>query len=388
MAGPKKQTRATAEAEKRTYISQADIPSVSIEQALRIARALADNYAYKPAAPLRVASAMNMQPDSGPFRLICGAAIAYGLTKGGYNASEISLEPLGLKIVRPLTEGEDLLAKREAILRPRVVGEFLRRYDKAKFPRDDIARNVLQDLGVPPDRTTKALELIVEGARSVGLLHDIKGTTYVDLAGAGTGTPTSQGGVEPESDLESDDEEQVEAIEPAAPPPKNLRPVASLPRASDESLSNEGARRVFITHGKNRSFIEPLKKLLKFGEMEAVVATERESVSVPVPDKVMNEMRRCGAAIIHVEDEMRLLAPDATEHIVLNPNVLIEIGAAIALYGRRFILLVKDGVKLPSNLQGLYEVRYASEKLDGDTTIKLLEAINDIKNHVLPGRST
>ena len=51
----------------------------------------------------------------------------------------------------------------------------------------------------------------------------------------------------------------------------------------------------------------------------------------------------------------------------------------MALYGRRFILLVRDGVKLPSNLQGLYEVRYQSDTLDGDTTIRLLESINEMK---------
>ena len=76
----------------------------------------------------------------------------------------------------------------------------------------------------------------------------------------------------------------------------------------------------------------------------------------------------------------------AKEHVVLNPNVLIEIGAAMALYGRRFILVVKDGITLPSNLQGLYEVRYSGDTLDGSATIRLMEAINDIKNHPLPSR--
>jgi len=32
----------------------------------------------------------------------------------------------------------------------------------------------------------------------------------------------------------------------------------------------------------------------------------------------------------------------------------------------------------------LYEVRYEGEELDGNATIKLLEAINDIKNNALP----
>lgn len=56
----------------------------------------------------------------------------------------------------------------------------------------------------------------------------------------------------------------------------------------------------------------------------------------------------------------------------------------MAFYGRRFILLVRDGVRLPSNLQGLYEVRYTGETLDAGATIKLLEAIRDIKNYALP----
>ena len=115
-----------------------------------------------------------------------------------------------------------------------------------------------------------------------------------------------------------------------------------------------------------------------------MISVERQSVSRPVPEKVMDDMRRAGAAIIHVDAERIITDKDGNEHALLNPNVLIEIGAAMAFYGRRFILLVRDGVKLPSNLQGLYEVRYGGENLDAGSTIKLLEAIKDIKNHSLP----
>ena len=73
------------------------------------------------------------------------------------------------------------------------------------------------------------------------------------------------------------------------------------------SEGNKANRRVFVTHGKNKGFVDPIKKLLSFGELEAIVSVERQSVSQPVPDKVMNDMRSCGAAIIHVEDELRLL---------------------------------------------------------------------------------
>ncbi len=106
--------------------------------------------------------------------------------------------------------------------------------------------------------------------------------------------------------------------------------------------------------------------------MIPLISVEKQSVSKPVPDKV--------------DAEQTLIDKDAKEHQIVNPNVLIEIGAAMALYGRRFILLVREDVDLPSNLQGLYEVRYKGEALDGEATIKLLEAINDIKNNPLPAR--
>ncbi|MBK8303597.1 MAG: nucleotide-binding protein [Chloracidobacterium sp.] len=151
------------------------------------------------------------------------------------------------------------------------------------------------------------------------------------------------------------------------------------------TLDSGLGRRVFITHGKDKAFIDPIKKLLAFGEMIPIVSVERESVSKPVPEKVMDDMRMCGAAIIHVADEVRLMDKDAKEHVVINANVLIEIGAAMALYGQRFILLVKDGVELPSNLQGLYQVRYQGDVLDGPATIQLLEAINNMKSVAIPG---
>jgi predicted nucleotide-binding protein len=228
---------------------------------------------------------------------------------------------------------------------------------------------VLSEFGVPHERATAVLEIIIEGAQAVGFLHDIKGRKYVDLNGASSSVEGAATTL-PEDQNKSESEDK---LRPAAEPVQRHTPP-----------DDRRAKRVFITHGKSIAFVEPVKKLLAFGELEPVVSVERQSVSQPVPDKVMNDMRGCGAAIIHVEEEMRLLDKDAQEHIVLNPNVLIEIGAAMALYGRRFILLVRDGVKLPSNLQGLYEVRYEGSQLDSAATIKLLEAIRDIKNHQAP----
>jgi hypothetical protein len=77
-----------------------------------------------------------------------------------------------------------MAAKREALLKPKVVGEFLREYDGAAMPPDTIAKNVLEAKGVPPERLEGVLDLIVEGAKSVGFIREWgNGRRTVDLAG-------------------------------------------------------------------------------------------------------------------------------------------------------------------------------------------------------------
>jgi predicted nucleotide-binding protein len=127
------------------------------------------------------------------------------------------------------------------------------------------------------------------------------------------------------------------------------------PALTDSSLTTN---RVFITHGKNNKIVDQVKELLVYGKFEPVVSVEKHTVAKPVPDKVLDDMRSCVAAVIHVGAERVLIDEKGEQRSVLNPNVLIEIGAAMALYGRNFILLVERGTELPSNLQGLYEVRY------------------------------
>jgi predicted nucleotide-binding protein len=362
---------------QRTYISQADVPSNSLEKSLRIPKAIADNYGYKPTSALQLAVALDMQPSTGGFRMLTGSAVAYGLTTGGYNANEIAITPLGMRVIRPTVENDDLAAKREALLKPRVIREFLQKYDNAPIPRDDIARNVLADLGVPADRTSDVLKLIVESAGGVGFLRTIKDKTYVDLAG--TNVPLESRSTSTESvDEEEPEPNEIVQLQRAQPV------MAPAPRVLTIPSEDARLRRVFITHGKNQALIDPVKKLLSFGELVPVTEIENQTVSQPIPTKIMAGMRSCGAAIIHVEDEQHLIDKDGNEQIVINPNVLIEIGAAMALYGDRFILVVRDGVKLPSNLQGLLELRYKGETLDVNETVRLMEAMKDMKNRPLP----
>jgi hypothetical protein len=52
-------------------------------------------------------------------------------------------------------------------------------------------------------------------------------------------------------------------------------------------------------------------------------------------------MRSCIAGVIHVQSEGECLDTAGNRHLRINENVLIEIGAAMALYGKRVILLAE-----------------------------------------------
>ena len=44
---------------RRSRVSQADVPAYSLDQALRIAEAIGENYAFKPTAPIHLAAGLS-----------------------------------------------------------------------------------------------------------------------------------------------------------------------------------------------------------------------------------------------------------------------------------------------------------------------------------------
>lgn len=357
-------------AKRAAPLSQTDVPAYTLRDARRVADALRDEFAKQDATPLDLAVALEMSPTGGPYKMLTGSSIAYGLTEGGAQATSIVLTPLGRRAVAPTEEGDDLVAMREAVLKPRVVREFLEKYNGSPLPSRVIAKNVLESMGVPGAATDKAFDMIMRNAEDLGLLAEIKDKKYVRLGAVLSVAPAGDSASESaETKLDYGPALSDAEIEPATTPTAATAPPVV-------AATNN---RVFITHGKNHKVVDQIKKILTFGKFDAVVSVDQQTVAKPVPDKVMDDMRSCNAAIVHVGAEQQLIDGEGNPHTMINPNVLIEIGAAMALYGRRFVLLVERGVELPSNLQGLYEVRYEGEQLDHDATMKLLEAFNDFR---------
>lgn len=367
--------------QKQTRISQGRCPLVSLEDALRIPQAIRQELAGQADVPMMVAKACGISPTSSHWRVLSSAAVAYGLTTGAYNAKEIGLTPLGSRAVSPLKEGDDTVAIKQAALIPTLFNELAQKYDQNKLPREDIAQNLLLSMGIPKDRIGSAWAIFRENAKFAGFLQVISGNEFLytntptsteaaNLDAGAQETPAPASG-DADLDLPADVLNKLHITPPdvttdTPPEPRSLPIIPSI----------------FIAHGKNsQTIVGQLKELISYGQMKPVVSVERETPAIPVPMKVFDDMRACDAAIIHLDmDILTLVGGTTRTHI--NENVLIEIGAAMALYQDRVILLCQKGTALPSNLQGLYYCEYDGNQLDYTSTIKLLKAMQEIRQKI------
>lgn len=337
-------------------------PAYSLESTLVIARGIADNNAGKPYARLSLAEALKLSPDSSGFRQRITSSSAYGLTTGGYTAPQLSLTELGKSITQPRSDEEQRRALKSAVLHVPLFKKLFEHFDQNKIPNDANLKNTLvRDYGIESNDADSCISLFKANGNFVGIIRSISGAHRVMLDGSENVAPE-------QSDEGGELEEEQEGS--GSPPAAEAKLIAS------EDVSN---RRMFIAHGGNKGIINQLKDIITFGKFDAIIADEHETPAHPLSNKVLNDMRSCRAGIIHVESAQELIDAEGKKQHILNQNVLIEIGAAMALYPGRYILLWQKGVPRPSNLEGLYRCEYEGDKLDADSVMKLLKAINEFK---------
>jgi predicted nucleotide-binding protein len=136
------------------------------------------------------------------------------------------------------------------------------------------------------------------------------------------------------------------------------------------------SRRVFITRRDSGRFLDHVQELVASGHFEPVVARERGTAGGPSLQHLIEQMRGCDTAIIHVIPDA---APaDADRQPRIRGDVLLEIGAAMALYGREFVLLVEEAVELPPFLQGLCACHFNGNEASMPAIMRALRAFNSV----------
>ncbi len=338
--------------EKKSRRPRREYPIHPLEETLRIPQAIQDKNNGRPFKRILLASSLNIKPMSSDFREILSSSFKYGLTLGTEKAENISLTELGQSIAKPRDPAEKARGLIEAALKPELFRKIYERYNNGKLPQGQFFKNVLEmDFQVTPENSEEAATFVTKNGEFTGIIRDISGSPYVLI------------------ELKQVTDEKVkppEVPEGAGPTEEEMPPT---PRAEEV--------RVFIAHGKNKLILGQIKTMLDFGKYQYEVAVETETTAIPVPQKIMEAMRRCNAGIFNISaDEQERLE---NGQYGINWNVLIEIGAAFVLYARRVILVVDKRVDLPSNLQGLYKCEYEGDELSWEAGLKLQKAITEFQ---------
>src|SRR4051794_6520873 len=188
---PKKAGGATSASRRPPQISSEVLPRKTLEQALRIARALRDVHHGGPIDWRQLAKSAGLGLSQNN-KYYLWAAEAYGLVEKENN--EFKLTETGRKILAPTSSGEDRDAISKAVLTPVMLSRFFTDYNGHPFPADEHVGNVLEhNYEIPRERIEEAKELIRENGRFAGFLRDQPdGTVLVSIDGLGPSTQPRQ----------------------------------------------------------------------------------------------------------------------------------------------------------------------------------------------------
>ena len=335
-------------------------PPVRLQEALSLATAVQDGASGMRVSRLTLARLMDRSPSSSDFRELLLASRAYGLTDGGVNADYFELTPLG-----EAATGADEVAQAEskwkAVLNIGPSRSFLTAYNGKKIPSTPALKEFLVAAAdVPPERADDFIEHLLADARFAGLLTELKGASYVELSGS----ISSSGGYADEDTGEDDREREDYRPGQGEGELTTSEQVPLVQRDGDLSP----AKKVFIAHGKNRTPLDQLKKMLDQFKVKYAVAIDEPNRGRPITAKVASLMREeCSSAIFIFTADERFSREDESGQSVEvwrpSENVVYELGAASVLYDKRIVIFKESGVTFPSDFADLGYIEFQSDQL-------------------------
>jgi len=121
---------------------------------------------------------------------------------------------------------------------------------------------------------------------------------------------------------------------------------------------------IFIAHGKNKTPLGQLKKILDKFKIPYKVATEEPNLGRPISSKVREIMESCNCAILIFTADEIFYDKDKKEVLRPSENVVFELGAAGYVYDNNIVILKEEGVDFPVNFNDLGYIPFEKDNLE------------------------
>lgn len=279
---------------KRAPAIQRPYPRRTLEEALKIPRAIKEQNGGNAWAPNEVAAAVGLG-NSDPFYYMTAASRDFGLTEGTRNSATIQLTDRGRAAVYPPNAEAELATLREAFFSIEIFRKVVDYYGGSKLPEERFLANALETTFNLDPRTHKEfVDLFEKNCRFLQIGADF------NPSNVNNGTPAGQ--IIPALQAESGDTRTVAV--PRTGGDKTLFVIMPFVERSDDYPTG--------------FFDEVLKSLFTPAGTEAgfVVKTARRQGSDVIQSTIVTDLLQAD-----------LVLADLTEH---NPNVLFELGMRMA----------------------------------------------------------
>lgn len=353
-------------------------PHNSLKEALKIPTTIWEKGGGKPFALQDVAdytltsTGTPYSPTSSAFSEIVRSANRYGLIEGSYQqkvSATISLSPLGRSIVAPTPNVDVNASMRTALETPEVFRKFLESLHGVIIPPEQVCINTLIiDCHVRREDAKICYDVLMQNIAELNISKVSQGKTYLRLDNLSAITQAIKTTEEGETST-PEEEEQPDGFAKSEPQTQKTTPQDEIVKVPC----------VFISHSKNKSILSQIKQVLDFGNFKYVIAEEKETTAIPLPDKVFDLMWDCNCAIINISaDEEK----KDGESYGLNENVIAELWGAYLHYKKNVILVIDKRLKekLPSILQGLTAIFYEGDELSWPDGMRLQKALSEFRN--------
>ncbi len=348
-----------------SHYRKRNFPQHTLQDALSVPQKIADEKGGKPFRRLLLADALGIKPSSTNYRDILSSAYKYGLTEGTEKANEISLTPLGEDATQIKDTAKRLAALRKAALNPPVFDQFYKNYADKKLPSPEMMKKILEaDYRVPKEHVEECASLIVQNGQFADLVRDIGGSPHVLLD-----STISERQLEEIADTESEHETDKKPL-PEVPQPASF--VTPPPSAQDVP---QHPKPIFLGHGKNRTPLEKLQKILTSFQIAHKVTVEEAHLGRPIPQKVKDTMLQCGSAILIFTCDEKFYDQNGNEIWRPSENVVHELGAASFAYGDRIVIFKEKGLDFPTNYESIGYIEFQQDAIESKTADLLKELI-------------
>ena len=361
-------------------------PPMTIEDAAPIATALKDYGAGKAMNRILLAEAMGRSPGSSDFRYMIMAANRYGLVEGNYNSELIELTKLGERYTKPTSEEERLEAERTAIRGIPVFDQILLHFNNNKLPPPDFLKNTLErePFLVASEWSEEVAAMLIENGRHAGLIRTVSDSLWVTLD-AGRPATDIEEAQPPSTEITKEEATPEEQAPPKEKMEATPTPASDTGEPHETPRSSPAQRQFFIAHGRNRTPLDQLQKILKELDIPYVVAKDEPNLGRPISEKVGDLMKACSAGIFIFSADEVFQDKDGNEVIRPRENVVYELGAASLLFGRRIVILKEKGVTFPTDFRDLGYIEFEKDNLEAKSMDLLRELIAMKVVRVLPG---